>query len=121
GYGTARTGAYGSPRRRTYGALGAETNLAARMMGVAGQGTAFASQAFASACQDAFTFRPLPPREFKGSAEPVKVYELLAHTGGVPTASDDRGKPRLIGREEEIAILTEAVMSARLGRGMVVQ
>src|SRR5690606_664433 len=45
GYGTARTGAYGSSRRRTYGALGVETNLAARLMGVAENGAALASEA----------------------------------------------------------------------------
>lgn len=122
GYGTARTGAYGASRRRTYGALGVETNLAARLMGIAASGVAMASDAFVRACQDSFTFRAHEPRKFKGSLEPVKVHELLDHvSGGVARTSDDRGKVRTVGREPEIAVLGEAVMNARLGRGMVVQ
>ncbi len=122
GYGTARTGAYGSSRRRTYGALGIETNLAARLMGVAASGTAMASDAFARACQDSFTFKAHAPRQFKGSLEPVKVHELQAHvSGGVQLSSDDRGQQRTVGREQEIAVVSEALMNARLGRGMVVQ
>src|SRR5680860_932568 len=58
---------------------------------------------------------------FKGSAEPVKVFELLAHTGGGLVTSDDQRRERLIGRVEEVAVLSEAMMSARLGRGMIVQ
>src|SRR5690606_29811795 len=82
GYGTARTGAYGSSRRRTYGALGVETNLAARLMGVAENGAALASEAFARACRDSFTFQARPPRQFKGSLAPVAVHELSTHVSG---------------------------------------
>ena len=121
GYGTARAGAYGSSSRRTYGALGVETNLAARLMNAAQSGRAYASEAFTRACMDAFTFARLPAREFKGSARPLPVHELLAHVGAATLTQDDDGAPRLIGREQDLAVLTEAIMSARLGRGMMVQ
>src|SRR5690606_3155443 len=96
--------------------------LAARLMGVAENGAALASEAFARACRDSFTFQARPPRQFKGSLAPVAVHELSTHVSGAVRATvDDEGLQRTVGREQEIAVLSEAIMNARLGRGMVVQ
>ena len=122
GYGTARTGAYGGRSRRTYGALGPETNMAARMMSLAPSGSAYASPAFARACRDAFQLRQVMTVPVKGSPEPVPVWELVAAEGRttvvVPSTA---GRPVVVGRSAELAVLIEAVMSARLGRGQAVQ
>lgn len=45
--GIMRTGAYGGHQRRTYGALGDETNMAARLMGIAAEGSILATAAVA--------------------------------------------------------------------------
>ncbi len=122
GYGTARTGAYGGRSRRTYGALGPETNMAARMMSLAPSGAAYASPAFVRACRDAFELRQVMSTKVKGSSEPVAVWELLAAEGRstlVVQAGDER--QGVVGRDSELAVLTEAIMSARLGRGQAVQ
>jgi class 3 adenylate cyclase/tetratricopeptide (TPR) repeat protein len=122
GYGTARTGAYGGRSRRTYGALGPETNMAARMMTLAPSGAAYASPAFARACSDAFQLRQVATVPVKGAAEPVPVWELIAAEGRttviVPSTA---GRQPVVGRGAELAVLVEAVMSARFGRGQAVQ
>jgi len=122
GYGTARTGAYGGTGRRTYGALGPETNMAARMMTLAPSGSAYASPAFARACSDAFQLRQVATVPVKGSPEPVPVWELVSTEGRttvvVPSSA---GRQPVVGREAELAVLVEAVMSARFGRGQAVQ
>lgn len=122
GYGTARTGAYGGAGRRTYGALGPETNMAARMMTLAPSGSAYASPAFARACADAFQLRQVATVAVKGSPEPVPVWELVAAEGRatVVVPSTAGAKP-VVGRDAELAVLIEAVMSARFGRGQAVQ
>src|SRR5690606_24102150 len=108
-YGTARTGAYGSGTRRTYGALGEETNMAARLMGVAVPGTVYASQAFVRLAQEEYEFATLPPVKVKGRTDPVVVFELIGRKG-TPTSvtRSAAGGPRLIGRQEEL----EAILSA---------
>src|SRR5690606_19248304 len=105
-----------------YGALGPETNMAARMMSLALSGAAYASPAFVRACRDAFELRQVMSTKVKGSSEPVAVWELLAAEGRstlVVQAGDER--QGVVGRDSELAVLTEAIMSARLGRGQAVQ
>src|SRR5690606_36088986 len=77
GHGTARTGAYGSERRRTYGALGEGTNMAARMMSAAPHGRVYVSGAFARALGPAFELAELPPLRIKGRQAPVRAFALV--------------------------------------------
>jgi CheY-like chemotaxis protein/class 3 adenylate cyclase/predicted metal-dependent HD superfamily phosphohydrolase len=71
--GRMRTGAYGSPTQRTYGALGDKTNLAARLMQVAG-GDILCDETVYQAARSHLGFRALPPIQVKGRAEPIAVY-----------------------------------------------
>lgn len=122
GYGTARTGAYGGTTRRTYGVLGPETNMAARLMGLAPAGTAYASPAFVRACRDGFEFRHALTVPVKGAPQPVAVSELVGAEGRTTLVTTTTSEPTLlIGRDSELAVLTECIMSARFGRGQVVQ
>ncbi len=122
GYGTARTGAYGGRTRRTYGALGPETNMAARMMTLAPSGSAYASPAFARACSDAFQLRQVMTVPVKGAPEPVPVWELMSAEGRTTVVvQSSGGRQPVVGRQAELAVLVEAVMSARFGRGQAVQ
>ncbi|HET8985886.1 MAG TPA: tetratricopeptide repeat protein, partial [Trueperaceae bacterium] len=122
GYGTARTGAYGAVSRRTYGALGEETNMAARLMGVAKPGGAYASQAFVRQASEEYEFTELPPVKVKGRSEPVTVYELIGRKGTPTSATRSAAAgPRLIGRKDELAAILAAFADAVAGRGGVVQ
>lgn len=122
GYGTALTGAYGSSSRRTYGALGEQTNFAARLMGVAAPGKVLASESFVKAATDEYEFAALEPMVLKGRPEPVKVFELVGRrrTPASTTRSADVG-PRLIGRQEELEVILSAFSEATEGRGTVIQ
>ena len=122
GYGTALTGAYGSSRRRTYGALGEQTNLAARLMGKAGDGAVLASEAFVKEADDEYEFAALPPVTLKGRTDTVNVYELVGRKGTpASTTRSTAAGPRLIGRQDELAGILTAFTDAAAGRGGIVQ
>lgn len=109
GYGTARTGAYGSSSRRTYGALGPETNMAARLMAAAPHGAIHASGAFVNALGEGFELNALPGLAAKGWAEPVERHDVVGRSGNV--AGGQRSTP-LAGRQAEIAAIRAAVEEA---------
>lgn len=120
GYGTARTGAYGSETRRTYGALGEGTNMAARMMSKAPNGRVYVSGAFADALGGGFALAEIEGLRIKGRTEPVRAYELHARVGTSPAGvGEDRGS--LVGRAEELAQLRADIESAAAGEGRIVQ
>lgn len=123
GYGTARTGAYGSRERRTYGALGEGTNMAARMMSVAPHGHIYVSGELADAAGRGFEFRQLEGLMVKGRAEPVRAFELLHQVNASTYATQVQPTPgnRLRGREEELGVLSTAIVSAAHGKGQIVQ
>ena len=76
--GTMRTGAYGSLTRRTYGVLGDEVNLAARLMAQAEPGEILISEMLSDAVLKGFVHEPLPSMLVKGKANPIRVFRLLS-------------------------------------------
>lgn len=99
-------GAYGSASRRTYGALGDETNLAARLMQAAAPGEVLISGRVQAGLDDAFVCEVLPPLSVKGKRQPVPVARLL---GMRERAHGPRYSNVLLGREAELAWLREAL------------
>jgi class 3 adenylate cyclase/predicted ATPase/ActR/RegA family two-component response regulator len=75
--GTMRTGAYGGATRRTYGVLGDDVNLAARLMQHAAPGEILANGRVREATAGAFTWESLPAIQVKGKSEPVVVARLV--------------------------------------------
>lgn len=127
GYGTARTGAYGSGARRTYGALGEGTNMAARMMSVAPHASIYVSGQFADALGGPdvglggrFELTELQGMRVKGRSEPVRAYELAASVGVRPTEVGSSRGP-LIGRAQELKLLQRNIGAAAGGEGRIVQ
>lgn len=74
--GLMRSGAYGSPARRTYSALGDVTNMAARLMMAGGEGIRVDEAVYALA-KGAFEFEALPPAQVKGREEPLAIFRPL--------------------------------------------
>ena len=74
--GTMRTGPTGSTLRRTYGVLGDEVNVAARLMEAAAPGEIIASERVAKRVIGLFESVPLPPLKVKGKSEPLPVYRI---------------------------------------------
>lgn len=75
--GIMRTGAYGGKSRRTYGVLGDEVNLAARLMQRAERGTILISESVIGDKLDHFTLQSLSPIQFKGKAHPIQVFQVV--------------------------------------------
>src|SRR5436190_5232346 len=75
--GTMRTGAYGGSTRRTYGVLGDDVNLAARLMERAEVGQVLVSGRAQNGSVDAFTWQALPAIRVKGKTELIDLFALL--------------------------------------------
>jgi len=75
--GHATLGRIGFEGRYDYGALGAVTNLAARLSDEAGPGQILLSQRVYAALEDRVEASPVADLQIKGFARPMQVYELL--------------------------------------------
>jgi len=104
--GRMRTGAYGSVSRRTYGVLGDETNVAARLMTTAKADQILTSAAIAENARTGYDLRPLGEVTLKGK-RPLSIFELV----GRMTRATRRRTVRqpMIGREKERTALDGAI------------
>lgn len=113
--GRMRTGAYGSPTRRTFGAQGSAVNLAARLMMAAPADAIFATQDLAMTIQDRFDVAHVSDMNLKGMAAPIPVYQV----NGIRTrrsAFELLDRP-LVGREAELVRLGAALQRTQEGSG----
>ena len=119
--GTMRVGPYGGSTRRTYGALGDDTNLAARLMTAAVPGEVVVSGRVHKEIAEQFSFEPRPPLQLKGKAEPLPVFAVIGqrrqrairleeHTYALP----------MMGRQAELALIDEKLALASQGQGQVI-
>ncbi|GIW24276.1 tetratricopeptide repeat protein [Meiothermus sp.] len=111
------TGAYGSALRRTYGALGDKTNLAARLMQQAMPGQILCDEEVYQQAQRRWAFEALPSVRVKGKAGKVRVYTPTGQTAGTK-AAPTAGKA-LVGRKEVVARLRTALEALKAGQGRV--
>jgi predicted ATPase/class 3 adenylate cyclase len=121
--GTMRTGAYGGTTRRTYGVLGDETNLAARLMGQAQPGEALISRRVQRTVAHAFQWDELPAIRVKGKTEPVPVARLVGPRqvrAGEAWWRREPGPP-FIGRDEELARLDALLAQVLAGQGKILR
>jgi adenylate cyclase len=119
--GRMRTGAYGGETRRTYGVLGDNVNMAARLMQQAPAGQIYVGSDARQATADRFVWGNLPPLKLKGKADPVVAYRLLA-VQDRPTIKLQEPQYTLpmIGREAELAQIRGELEHVRQGRGRIV-
>ena len=119
--GRTRTGAYGSMQRRTYGALGDDVNMAARLMQNAPSGGALVNQNVRKATDDTFTWEELEPLLVKGKSQPVTVFRLVAKQ---EQQSIRLHEPRyalpMVGRESELASIAGKLELVLQGKGQIV-
>ena len=105
-----------------YSGVGLTTNLAARMEQLAPPGTIRLTAATLQLVEGAVRVHALGPIPVKGLAEPVDVFELV---GATPVhrrlqAAVARGLTRFVGRDQELAALTQALAQAGRGQGQLV-
>ena len=113
----ARIGA-GTPRF-TYGVMGNEVNMAARLMGKAHPGQVLVRRRVAEEAKQGFQFRHLGLITVKGGAEPIPVAEVVGRQQGQTLQSSQFEVP-LVGRETEMAQLERLLDGALAGRGQIV-
>ena len=119
--GIARTGAYGGKMRRTYGVLGDTVNLSARLMQAAAPAQILASLEVYQALANEFIWETLPAIRVKGKDEAVAVYGLLATKSQQPQRENvTQNELPMVGRERELAQITERLDLAAQGRGQIV-
>ena len=109
---------FGPPYRRSYSIRGDAVNLAARLMGRAAQGQILVTDIVLARSRTSFEADELPPFTVKGKAHPVKASSL--GTAGRRRLAEHDASP-LVGREQEMAVLREALESAIGRRGRVVE
>jgi predicted ATPase/class 3 adenylate cyclase len=113
--GRMRVGAYGSRARRTYGAIGSEVVVACRLMEVAPVGEVRCSPAIYRVAGGQWAFEALPPVLLKGKVEPLPVFRPLRRARGRLV----RAVAALVGRRNEVAILTRLLAEAKAGQRRV--
>jgi class 3 adenylate cyclase/tetratricopeptide (TPR) repeat protein len=110
-----------SDLRMDYTAVGHTTNLAARMEQEAPPGKTLMTANTVSLVEGYVSALRLGPRPIKGMSAPVDVYELTGMSGARSRfdAATARGLSRFVGRDREIAELSQALGRASLGQGQV--
>jgi class 3 adenylate cyclase len=103
-------------------AIGETTNLAARLQSLAEPNTLILSPETQNLVGDLFEYRDLGEQSLKGFAEPRRLYQVLG-----PSKIESRfealhhlGTSPLLGREEELDLLTRRWEQAKRGEGRVV-
>ncbi len=130
--GTMRAGEYGGKTRRSYGALGDDVNLAARLMGRAAPGEVLISRRVHKELSpdsaggtglpsEGFFFEPRPPIDLKGKAEPVPVFAItgLQKHRAIRLQEPSYALP-MVGREAELKTVAEKIDLVLKSQGQVV-
>jgi class 3 adenylate cyclase len=114
--------AIGNDLHMDYSAVGETTHLAARMEQLATPGSIRLTAATLRLVEGLVQVNALGPVPVKGLAEPVEIFELFGATGTQRRvqAAVARGLTRFVGRQTEMATLTDALARAGAGHGQVV-
>lgn len=111
-------GAYGARDRHTYGVLGNEVNMAARLMGKAQPGQILVRRRVAKEAELSFQFHDLGLMNVKGGAEAIPVAELIGRHQGL-SAQTPRFDLPLVGRDSEVVQLNRLLDNVLAGRGQI--
>lgn len=119
--GRMRAGPYGGATRRTYGVLGDDVNLAARLMQAADNWQILTTARVAQTLQPSFVVEELSPIHVKGKSEPVAVFALtdLDRQAGLRFQEPLYRLP-MVGRVRELDTLEHRLEDTRDGDGQIV-
>ena len=115
-------GDIGGGARREHLALGDAPNVAARLQALAEPGTVVVSETTRRMAGGSFACVDLGRRQLKGVREPRQVWrvEAVLETASRFEAATRTGLSPLVGRTEELAMLSERWRTTRSGRGQTV-
>ncbi|MGC9961347.1 MAG: adenylate/guanylate cyclase domain-containing protein [Acidimicrobiales bacterium] len=109
----------GLGQRRIFSITGDAVNLAARVMGQAGQRQVLATDDTVTRARNPFETEPVPPFHVKGKTEPVLASAVGAPLHNVAAAAGDGLS--FVGRDDELADLLRVADAAAAGVGSVVE
>jgi adenylate cyclase len=116
--GMMRTGAYGGTERRTYGVLGPEVNMAARLMEKAKSGQVLVTGSVREDSGTAFLWEDLAPMLVKGNSDPISVSALLEPCRSFAYRVNLAGNELpLVGRVRELNSVDERIRAIEKNRG----
>jgi len=112
----------GSDLHMDYTAIGETTHLASRIEQMATPGSILLGPGTMHLAEGYLVMKSLGPRQVKGRAAPIEVYEAL---GATPVrsrlqAAAARGLAPFVGREAEMEVLKQSLVRAQSGQGQVV-
>jgi predicted ATPase/class 3 adenylate cyclase len=112
----------GSGVAQERGIVGETPNLAARLQGIAEPNTVVIGEGTRRLLGNLFEFHDLGPQELKGIAGPVQAWAVLRASSVESRfeAMHASGLTALVGREEEMEILSRRWARAKTGEGQVV-
>jgi predicted ATPase/class 3 adenylate cyclase len=121
--GTMRTGAYGGTTRRTYGVLGDDVNMAARLMQHAAPGEVLVSQRVQEQVAETFNWETMMPIQVKGKSQPVPLARLVGKVRAPGTGMGYLGTYTgpLVGRNFELSQLLSALEGASSKNGQILR
>ena len=123
-YGMMRVGAYGSEGRRTYGVLGNETIMAARLMTHAQAGQVVVSAVIADAIKDRYEVLALGNFKLKGKSEAQPLFAVLQPQVQQRIAAQQSKRlyaTPLVGREAELQLLATVAQQVAPQQGQMVR
>ena len=119
--GTLRAGAYGGTTRQTYGVMGDDVNLAARLMSQATPGEILISARVQAAVGADIALEPRPPISLKGKAEPLPVFAV---SGASRRRAIRLEEPiytlPMVGRAAELALIADKLDLTLARQGQVI-
>jgi class 3 adenylate cyclase/tetratricopeptide (TPR) repeat protein len=118
GHGIARI--LGSEARMDYAVLGDSVILAQRLESAAPPGETYVSEMTTRLAKGHFDFEPLGELTLKGKSEPVAAWRLIGQRRHGRPATRKGVSTALVGRDEELARLSQALDSIGDGTGTVV-
>jgi predicted ATPase/class 3 adenylate cyclase len=111
-------GPLGAKSRRGYTLMGDEVNASARLMQACQPGQTLVSQAIMQAAQKRYMFHQFPGFQVKGKYEPIPVATPLSPLPPMPQMAP---AGPLVGREAELAQITEVLNALMAGQGRVLR
>jgi class 3 adenylate cyclase/tetratricopeptide (TPR) repeat protein len=118
-HGRLRSGTYGHDMRRTFVCLGDAVNLAARLMSKARPGEIYVTETVRQQAGDSFVWKRLPDVVVKGKSDPIRAYALTGARART-ARRQQRYRLEIVGRDAELARLSDALARSRAGEGSVV-
>lgn len=106
--------------RRTYTVMGDDVNLAARLMAEAGAHEIYATADVLERSDTRFETKALPPFQVKGKTQPVHAWSVAGAVGSRAREATTLDRFPLVGRDDEMQALTEALEQRGAGDGRLI-